>query len=331
MCAGAPIRLAWPHSIRPVLSNGQIAAKGDTYEKALVGTLCHGCAAARRRWDGKRPDARWAVTAVVAAGMAVMVAGTAVVAAGMADISTTDVSIISIRTSGCLSVPRLSGGERRTTLTTTRIHITTAPTRGRFMATPVPRRTSSKTAGPRPRAVQAGAVEASISTIARTQRATTRRSRIAPRVGLRLCLTAHRRRDRGKRRLGHDDDRHRFDRLADRDVPSVMLLSGTNKSFDQIHAIGFAWQQYAQQVRRQQRRASGGRNAVANAVAGTLIGGGAGAAIGAASGHLRHVVLRNTTTAQTPVRILDWDSGAPSNLAQRRGTINGGCGAKCRM
>jgi hypothetical protein len=65
--------------------------------------------------------------------------------------------------------------------------------------------------------------------------------------------------------------------------PSVMVLPGTNKSFDQVYAIGFAWQQYAQQVRRQQRRASGGRNAVADAVAGTLIGGGAGAAIGAAA------------------------------------------------
>src|ERR1700694_1725530 len=101
---------------------------------------------------------------VVAAGMVV------VAAAGMADISTTDVSITSIRTSGCSSVPRLSGGEHRTTLTTTRIHITTAtPTLGRFTATPVPRPTSSKTAAPRARA------EAGIGTIARTQPAITRR------------------------------------------------------------------------------------------------------------------------------------------------------------
>src|ERR1700737_4583154 len=149
---------------------------------------------------------------VVAAGTAVVAAGTAVVAAGMAAISTTDVfsttdvSIISIGASGCSSVSRLSGGEHRTTLTTTRIHITApTPTLGGFTATPVPRRTSSKTAAPRARAVEAG-----IGTIARTQPAITRRSRTAPRGGLRACLPVHRRRLRGNRQRGHDCERHRF-------------------------------------------------------------------------------------------------------------------------
>jgi hypothetical protein len=66
--------------------------------------------------------------------------------------------------------------------------------------------------------------------------------------------------------------------------PSVMVLPGTNKSFDQFQADSFSCQQFAQQL-------IGGsadqanNTAAANAVAGTAVGALAGAAIGSATGN----------------------------------------------
>src|SRR6202521_364537 len=61
--------------------------------------------------------------------------------------------------------------------------------------------------------------------------------------------------------------------------PSVMVLPGTNKSFDELQADGFACHQYAQQMTGNAGQAAADA-ATANAVAGTVIGAAAGAAIG---------------------------------------------------
>src|SRR3979490_1102913 len=61
--------------------------------------------------------------------------------------------------------------------------------------------------------------------------------------------------------------------------PSVMVLPGTNKSFDEFQADGFACNQYAQQMTGNAGQAATDA-ATANAVAGTVIGAAAGAAIG---------------------------------------------------
>jgi len=58
--------------------------------------------------------------------------------------------------------------------------------------------------------------------------------------------------------------------------PSVMVLPGTNKSFDQFQADGFACNQYAQQMTGNAGQAATDA-ATANAVAGTVIGAAAGA------------------------------------------------------
>jgi hypothetical protein len=65
--------------------------------------------------------------------------------------------------------------------------------------------------------------------------------------------------------------------------PSVMVLPGTNKSFDQFQADGYACSQYAQQMTGSAGQAAADA-ATANAVAGTLIGAAAGAAIGSVTG-----------------------------------------------
>ena len=65
--------------------------------------------------------------------------------------------------------------------------------------------------------------------------------------------------------------------------PSVMVLPGTNKSFDQFQADGYACSQYAQQMTGNAGQAAADA-ATANAVAGTLIGAAAGAAIGSVTG-----------------------------------------------
>ena len=65
--------------------------------------------------------------------------------------------------------------------------------------------------------------------------------------------------------------------------PTVMVLPGTNKSFDQFQADGYACTQYAQQMTGNAGQAAADA-ATGNAVAGTLIGAAAGAAIGSVSG-----------------------------------------------
>jgi hypothetical protein len=66
--------------------------------------------------------------------------------------------------------------------------------------------------------------------------------------------------------------------------PSVMVLPGTNKNFDQFQADGFACNQYAQQM-----TGNGGQvaanNAAGSAAVGTLLGAVAGAAIGSVGGN----------------------------------------------
>ncbi len=66
--------------------------------------------------------------------------------------------------------------------------------------------------------------------------------------------------------------------------PSVMVLPGTNKNFDQFQADGYACTQYAQQVTGGAEQAAA-NNATGNAVLGTLIGAAAGAAIGSVGGN----------------------------------------------
>jgi Glycine-zipper domain len=66
--------------------------------------------------------------------------------------------------------------------------------------------------------------------------------------------------------------------------PSVMVLPGTNKNFDQFQADGFACNQYAQQFTGGAAQAAA-NNAAGNAVAGTLLGAAAGAAIGSVGGN----------------------------------------------
>src|ERR1700682_2237386 len=63
----------------------------------------------------------------------------------------------------------------------------------------------------------------------------------------------------------------------------VMVLPGTNKSFDEFQADGYACSQYAQQMTGNAGQAATDA-ATANAVAGTLIGAAAGAAIGSVTG-----------------------------------------------
>jgi hypothetical protein len=65
--------------------------------------------------------------------------------------------------------------------------------------------------------------------------------------------------------------------------PSVMVLPGSNKSFDEFQADGFTCNQYAQQMTGNAGQAATDA-ATANAVAGTLIGAAAGAAIGSVTG-----------------------------------------------
>src|SRR2546421_1965622 len=65
--------------------------------------------------------------------------------------------------------------------------------------------------------------------------------------------------------------------------PSVMVLPGANKSFDEFQADGFACNQYAQQMTGNAGQAAADA-ATANAVAGTVIGAAAGAAIGSVTG-----------------------------------------------
>ena len=65
--------------------------------------------------------------------------------------------------------------------------------------------------------------------------------------------------------------------------PSVMVLPGTNKNFDQFQADGYACNQYAQQVTDGAGHAAADR-ATNDAVAGTVIGAAAGAIIGSVTG-----------------------------------------------
>src|SRR3982074_3600625 len=68
--------------------------------------------------------------------------------------------------------------------------------------------------------------------------------------------------------------------------PSVMVLPGTNKSFDQFQADGYSCNQYALQMTGYAGQAATDA-ATANAVAGTLIGAAAGAAIGSVTRRAR--------------------------------------------
>lgn len=65
--------------------------------------------------------------------------------------------------------------------------------------------------------------------------------------------------------------------------PSVMVLPGTNKSFEAFQADGFACQQYAQAAIGQPASEAASNAAAGNAVTGALVGAAAGAAIGAAT------------------------------------------------
>jgi len=68
------------------------------------------------------------------------------------------------------------------------------------------------------------------------------------------------------------------------DGPSVMVLPGTSKTFEEFQADDFVCRQWAsQQVGSPQGTAN--QNAVSGAAVGTLVGAGLGAAIGAATGN----------------------------------------------
>jgi Glycine-zipper domain len=66
--------------------------------------------------------------------------------------------------------------------------------------------------------------------------------------------------------------------------PTVMVLPGTNKNFDQFQADGYACNQYAQQFTGGAGQAAA-NNAAGNAVVGSLLGAAAGAAIGSVGGN----------------------------------------------
>lgn len=66
--------------------------------------------------------------------------------------------------------------------------------------------------------------------------------------------------------------------------PSVMVLPGSNKNFDEFQADGFACNQYAQQFTGGANQAAV-NNAAGNAAVGTLLGAAAGAAIGSVGGN----------------------------------------------
>jgi hypothetical protein len=66
--------------------------------------------------------------------------------------------------------------------------------------------------------------------------------------------------------------------------PTVMVLPGTNKNFDQFQADGYACSQYAQQMTGGAGQAAA-NNAAGNAAIGSLIGAAAGAAIGSVGGN----------------------------------------------
>ena len=65
--------------------------------------------------------------------------------------------------------------------------------------------------------------------------------------------------------------------------PTVMVLPGSEKSFDQFQGDGMACQQFAQNVVAPQGQAAA-NNAAANAAVGTALGAAAGAIIGSATG-----------------------------------------------
>ena len=65
--------------------------------------------------------------------------------------------------------------------------------------------------------------------------------------------------------------------------PSVLVLPGSNKNFDQFQADGYACNQYAQQMTGYAGQAAADA-ATSNAVAGTVIGAAAGAIIGSVTG-----------------------------------------------
>lgn len=67
--------------------------------------------------------------------------------------------------------------------------------------------------------------------------------------------------------------------------PSVTVLPGTGKPFDQFQVDDVACRQYAAQQTGVSTNQAGADNAVAGATIGTLIGAAAGAAIGAAAGN----------------------------------------------
>jgi Glycine-zipper domain len=66
--------------------------------------------------------------------------------------------------------------------------------------------------------------------------------------------------------------------------PSVMVLPGTNKNFDQFQADGYACNQYAQQMTGNAGQVAA-NNAAGSAAVGTLLGAVAGAAIGSVGGN----------------------------------------------
>ena len=66
--------------------------------------------------------------------------------------------------------------------------------------------------------------------------------------------------------------------------PSVMVLPGSHKTFEQFQADGYSCQAYAQQTIGLPPGQVAADVATSNAVAGTLIGAAAGAAIGSATG-----------------------------------------------
>src|SRR5271169_5906043 len=67
--------------------------------------------------------------------------------------------------------------------------------------------------------------------------------------------------------------------------PSVMVLPGTGKTFDQFQVDDLICRQWAAQRIGQSPQETANRNTAAGAVVGTVIGAGLGAAIGAASGN----------------------------------------------
>jgi hypothetical protein len=66
--------------------------------------------------------------------------------------------------------------------------------------------------------------------------------------------------------------------------PSVMVLPGSGKSFDQFQTDDLVCRQWASQQLGMSPQQTANRNTTTGAVAGTLIGAGLGAAIGAAAG-----------------------------------------------